>query len=178
MDSAANVDRTRRLNRYDLQDSTDAESGPVSTTSGLLNTMKFSGVAALSTFVNDVSPTVKISRVFQVNDTSRTVALTCLFAWWPSQFAVVTSVTVPFVMCCWSLVTQKVNETHHYRVNRSKYLNNFRSNEISASFKRRSQLFREFDLRQTANNFVLSDDNRWVLSTGALSTTVGKTTCG
>ena len=62
-------------------------------------------------------------------------------------------------MCCWSLVTHKVNEAHHYRVNLANHPNNFRSNEISASFKRRSEFFREFGLRQTANNFVLSDDH-------------------
>ena len=136
--------------------------------------IKFSWVAALFTFVNDVSPTVRISRVSQVSDTTRTVALTCLFAWWPSQFAVVTSFTVPFVMCCWCLVTQRVNETHHYRFNRSNHPNNFRSNEISATFKRRSEFFLQLDLRQTANNFVLRDDHCSVLSTGAFSTTVGK----
>ena len=65
MDSTTNVDRSRRLNRYDLQDGTHTETWPISKSGPFANTFKLAWSTVLSKFGKDGSSTIRISRRFR-----------------------------------------------------------------------------------------------------------------
>ena len=92
-----------------VQDSTGTEPRPASTTSG-----NIACVAAFPSFT-------KMNRQQSKSPECAMVASACLSCWSTNLFAVVTSLTVLFVIFCWSLATQKANERGQMFDQLSKY---------------------------------------------------------